>query len=178
MSISKWKLDPAHSEIQFKVKHLMVTNVTGRFTDFDASIETNNDTFEGAAISFKAKTESIDTGNGDRDKHLRSNDFFDSENYPELKFESSGFTKNNESEYELAGNLTIRDKTSPVKLKVEYGGQATDPWGNVKAGFTISGKINRKDWNLNWNTALETGGWLVSDEVKLNLEIQLTKEEN
>lgn len=178
MNTSKWKLDPAHSEIQFKVKHLMVTNVTGRFTDFDASIATQNTTFEGAEIFFKAKTESIDTGNEDRDKHLRSGDFFDSENFPELQFKSTRFIKKDDSEYELEGDMTIKDKTAPVKLNVEYGGQATDPWGNVKAGFTLTGKISRKDWNLNWNTALETGGWLVSDEVRLNMEIQLAKEEN
>src|SRR5690554_594122 len=126
MSTTKWKLDPAHSEIQFKVKHLMVTNVTGRFTDFDANIETSSESFEGADISFSAKTESIDTSNKDRDTHLRSNDFFNAEQHPELKFKSTSFKSKGDSDYELEGEMTIRDKTAPVKLNVEFGGLATD----------------------------------------------------
>jgi polyisoprenoid-binding protein YceI len=169
----QWNLDPAHSEIQFKVKHLMVTNVTGRFKDFTAQIQTNGEDFENAKITFAAKIDSVDTGNVDRDNHLRSGDFFDADNYPELSFVSSKFTKISDDLFALEGIMNIKGKEAPLTLQAEYGGKMKDPWGNTKAGFTISGKINRKDWDLNWNAALETGGWLVSDEVRLNIEIQL-----
>lgn len=176
MSTTKWVIDPTHSEIGFKVKHMMFTNVSGKFDAFDAFIETEGDNFENAKIHFTGKTDSINTGNTDRDNHLRSADFFDAAQYPELKFEATSFTKINEGDYELNGNLTLHGETKPVRLAVEFGGLVKDPWGNTKAGFSITGKLNRKDWGLTWNAALETGGVLVSEEVKLGIELQFIKQ--
>ncbi len=173
MSITKWAADPTHSEIQFKVKHLMITTVTGYFREFSASAETEGQDFSTAKIEFEAKTASVDTNQADRDNHLRSGDFFESDKFPVLKFKSSKMEKVDDENYKLVGDLTIKDVTKPVTLNVEFGGVMKDPWGNNKAGFSLSGKINRKDWNLNWNAALETGGVLVSDEVRIFCEIQL-----
>jgi len=175
MATTKWTLDPTHSEIQFKVKHLMITTVTGNFRDFSAVVETDTNDFMNAKISFEAQTASIDTNQSDRDNHLRSADFFDSDNFPVLKFESQKMEKISENDFELTGILTIKDVSKPVKLTVEFMGITKDPWGNTKAGFSLSGKISRKEWNLNWNAALETGGVLVSDEVRLLCEVQLSK---
>jgi polyisoprenoid-binding protein YceI len=171
-----WNLDPVHSEIGFKVKHMMITNVSGSFEKFDAQVETDDSDFTTAKIQFTADINSITTGNKDRDNHLKSPDFFDAANYAELKFISSKLEKQDEENYILHGNLTIRDVTKPVKLNVEFGGIGKDPWGNQKAGFTITGKIKRTDFKLNWNAALETGGVLVGEEVKLQAEIQLVKQ--
>lgn len=175
MATTKWTLDPTHSEIQFKVKHLMITTVTGNFRDFSAVVETDTDDFMTAKISFEAQTASIDTNQTDRDNHLRSPDFFDSNNFPVLKFESQKMEKISDNDFELTGVLTIKDVSKPVKLAVEFMGITKDPWGNTKAGFSLSGRISRKEWNLNWNAALETGGVLVSDEVRLLCEVQLSK---
>lgn len=175
MATAKWTLDPTHSEIQFKVKHLMITTVTGNFRDFSAVVETDTEDFMNAKISFEAQTASIDTNQTDRDNHLRSADFFDSDNFPVLKFESQKMEKISDNDFELTGALTIKDVSKPVKLSVEFMGITKDPWGNTKAGFSLSGKISRKEWNLNWNAALETGGVLVSDEVRLLCEVQLSK---
>jgi polyisoprenoid-binding protein YceI len=169
----KWSLDPTHSEIGFKIRHLMITNVSGSFEKFNVNAETEGDDFSKAKISFSADTNSVSTNNEQRDQHLRSADFFDAETYPELKFESTGMRSISANEFELTGDLTIRNVTKPVKLGVEYGGLMKDPWGNLKAGFTLNGKINRKEWDLNWNAALETGGILVGEEVKINAEIQM-----
>ncbi|MFY0482941.1 YceI family protein [Flavobacterium sp. PLA-1-15] len=176
MSTTKWSIDPTHSEIGFKVKHMMFTNVSGSFQKFDATIETEDDNFENAKIEFTGDVDSITTGNADRDKHLLSPDFFDAEKHPKLTFSASSFKKLNEEEYELKGDLTLNGVTKPVKLDVEFGGLAKDPWGNLKAGMSITGKINRKDWGLNWNSALEAGGVLVGEEVKLNIELQFVKQ--
>lgn len=173
---TKWNLDPTHSEIGFKVKHMMITNVSGSFGKFDAQVETNDLDFTTAKIEFTADIDSITTSNTDRDNHLKSPDFFDAANYPQLKFVSTKFEKKDDENYVLQGDLTIRDVTKPVKFNVEFGGIGKDPWGNEKAGFTITGKINRTDYKLNWNAALETGGVLVSEEVKLQAEIQLVKQ--
>lgn len=176
MTKTKWALDPAHSEIQFKVKHMMITTVTGAFKSFNAEVETEGDDFSTAQIGFSADTASVDTGNEQRDGHLRSGDFFDAETYPALSFKAGKLQpKGSGDDYQLTGELTIRDTTRPVTLDVEFGGIGTDPWGNTKAGFTLSGKINRKEWGLNWNAALEAGGVLVSEDVRLMGEIQLTK---
>jgi polyisoprenoid-binding protein YceI len=175
MATKKWASDLAHSELQFKVKHLMITNVTGDFTDFNVETESESPDFQDAKIQVTIKTDSVKTGPVDRDKHLKSADFFDTEKYPEIKFASTGFRKvNDEGVYVLEGNLTIKDVTAPVSLKVEYGGSVKDPWGNVKAAFSVQGKINRKDWGLNYNATLETGGVLVSDEVRIFAELQMT----
>lgn len=176
MSTTKWVIDPTHSEIGFKVKHMMFTNVSGKFQKFDASIETEGDDFENAKIDFTGAIDSISTGNADRDGHLLSADFFDAAQYPEIKFRATSFAKQSEGEYELVGDLTLHGVTKSVKLDAEYSGQMKDPWGNTKAGFALSGKINRKDWGLNWNSALETGGVLVGEEVKLAIELQFVKQ--
>lgn len=176
MAKTNWALDLAHSEIQFKVKHMMIATVTGGFDRFNVTVETEEDDFSTAQISFSAETASINTGSEQRDGHLQSADFFDAEQFPALKFEGTAFTPTNgDGHYKLEGNLTIKSITKPVTLDVEFGGVGKDPWGNTKAGFTLSGKINRKDWDLNWNAALEAGGVLVSEEVRLLGEIQLAK---
>lgn len=174
MATTKWAIDPTHSEIGFKVKHMMFTNVSGTFGTYDATITTEDDSFENASIEFSADINSISTNNADRDNHLKSGDFFDAENHPKLTFKAASFTKDGD-DYELTGDLTLRGVTKSVKLSAEFSGLMKDPWGNTKAGLNISGKINRKDWGLNWNSALETGGVLVSEEVKLNIELQLIK---
>lgn len=175
MATTNWALDPTHSEIQFKVKHLMITTVTGSLKVLNASLSSTSDNFDHAQVKFEAETGSIDTGNTDRDNHLKSGDFFDADQFPKLTFESTSFTKGDD-DYALEGNLTIKDVTKPVKLTVEFGGIATDPWGNTKAGFTISGKINRTDFGLTWNAALETGGVMVSEQVKIAGELQFVKQ--
>lgn len=176
MATTKWVIDPTHSEIGFKVKHMMFTNVSGKFDTYEASVTTEDDTFTNANIEFSADINSIDTRNADRDGHLKSADFFDAENYPELTFKASSLSKLEDGNYEIAGDLTIKGVTKFVKLPAEFSGLMTDPWGNTKAGLNIYGKINRKDWGLNWNSALETGGVLVGEEVKLEIELQLLKQ--
>lgn len=173
---TKWNLDPAHSEVGFKVKHMMITNVSGSFEKFDAQVETEDRDFATAKIQFTADINSITTGNTDRDNHLKSGDFFDAATYPQLKFVATKIEKQDDENFILHGDLTIRDVTKPVKLNVEFGGIGKDPWGNEKAGFTIAGKINRTDYKLNWNAALETGGVLVGDEVKILAEVQLIRQ--
>lgn len=175
MATTTWSLDPTHSELEFKVKHLMITTVTGSFTDLTASLVTESEDFNNAQVSFEAKIASINTNNTDRDNHLKSGDFFDAETYPTMKFESASFTKDGD-DYALNGDLTLKGITKPVKLKVEFGGIATDPWGNTKAGFNLSGKINRADFGLTWNAALETGGVMVSEDVRILGELQFVKQ--
>jgi polyisoprenoid-binding protein YceI len=176
MATTKWAIDPTHSEIGFKVKHMMFTNVSGKFGTYDATIVTDDDNFENASIEFSADINSIDTNNADRDNHLKSADFFDGDKHPKLTFKASSFTKKDGHNYELTGDLSIKGVTKTVKFPVEFSGLMKDPWGNTKAGLNIDGKINRKDWGLNWNSALETGGVLVGEEVKLNIELQLAKQ--
>lgn len=175
METTKWGLDPMHSEINFKVKHMMIANVTGGFTKFDVTAQTIGNDFSTAKINFTTNVNSINTNNEQRDGHLKSADFFDAETYPEINFESTGLEKKNDEEFILNGNLTIKDITKPVKLNVNFGGIGTDPYGNTKAGFTIDGKINRKDFGLTWNANLEAGGVLVGEELKIQSEIQLAK---
>jgi polyisoprenoid-binding protein YceI len=174
--MATYKIDAAHSEITFKVKHLMITNVTGNFTKFDATLESNADDFSDAKISFEADVNSINTNNEQRDGHLKSDDFFGAEAFPALTFTSTSFTKKTNEEYSLIGDLTIKGTTKTVELNVEYGGTVTDPYGQVKAGFEINGKINRKDFGLTWGAITEAGGVVVSDEVKLNLGVQMIKQ--
>ena len=173
---TKWVIDPVHTEIAFKVKHLMITNVKGVFKEFEASIYTTGDDFMTAEVDFWMNPASVDTGSADRDTHLKSADFFDVENHKEITFTGNTYEKvDNDGSYELYGDLTIKGITKRIKLDVEFGGVIKDPWGNEKAGFSINGKINRKDWGLNWNAALEAGGLLVSDEVRISCEVQLLK---
>ena len=171
---TKWVLDPTHSELTFKVKHMMITNVKGEFKDF--SVEVDGEDIFKSNVNVTIDASSINTNNGDRDNHLKSADFFDEENHKELSFKSTSFKQKGDDEYELKGILTIKGISKEVKLEVEFGGINKDPWGNEKAGLSISGKINRKDWGLNWNAALETGGVLVSEDVKIFGEIQFVKQ--
>jgi polyisoprenoid-binding protein YceI len=175
MATTQWALDPTHSELQFKVKHLMITTVTGSLKIFNASVTSEGDDFENGKISFEAETSSIDTGNKDRDNHLTSADFFDAAQFPAITFASTSFEKDGD-DFILKGDLTVKGVSKPVKLNAEFGGIATDPWGNTKAGFTLSGKINRTDFGLSWNAALETGGVMVSEEVKIAAELQFVKQ--
>jgi polyisoprenoid-binding protein YceI len=174
-TLTKWSIDPSHSEIQFKVKHLVISTVTGSFGTFDATLESDNEDFEGADIKFSADINSISTGNEDRDNHLKSDDFFNAAEHPKLTFESKSFEKTGDGTYKLTGDLTIRGNTKTVELEAEYGGTVVDPYGNTKAGFDVTGKINRKEFGLTWSAVTEAGSVVVSDEVKLMLNVQFTK---
>ena len=175
MSTTKWGIDPMHSEIEFKVKHLMISTVTGRFSEFSAAVESETADFSDAKISFLAQVASISTGNEQRDGHLKSDDFFAADKYPTIDFKSTSFTKSGDT-YALLGDLTIRDVTKSVAFEVEYSGQQGDFYGNTKAGFELTGKIKRKDFNLSWDAVTEAGGIVVSDEVKIICNIQLVKQ--
>lgn len=172
----KWKIDPSHSEIQFKVKHLMITTVTGYFRTFDLEVETETEDFNTARkIEFTADIDSIDTNSAQRDTHLKSADFFDAENHKQLKFSGKKYEAN-EDEAILDGDLTIRGVTKPITLKIDFGGMVVDPWGQSKAGFTITGKISRKEFGLTWSAVTEAGHVVVSDEIKIHAEVQLVKQ--
>ncbi|HEU4575026.1 MAG TPA: YceI family protein [Chitinophagaceae bacterium] len=175
MANKKWTLDKAHSEIQFKVKHLMITTVTGTFTQYEGVVETQGDDFSNAKVSFTADTASVSTGNTDRDGHLKSADFFNVEQYPSLKFESTRIEKKDDNTYKLYGDMTIKNITKNIQLDVEFSGLVKDPWGNTKAGVIVSGKINRKDFDLTWNVVTEAGGLLVGEDVKITCEVQLAE---
>ncbi len=175
MATTKWAIDPTHSEVGFKVKHMMFTNVSGKFEQFNGTIETEGDDFTTAKIDFTADIDSINTTNTDRDNHLKSPDFFDSAQFPQLTFKADSMERNGD-DYKVTGDLTIHGVTKKVTLDAEHGGIGKDPWGNEKAGFSVNGKFNRKDFGLTWNAALETGGVLVSDEVRVNVELQLVKQ--
>lgn len=171
---TKWTIDPTHSEILFKVKHLMITNVKGEFRKFTAEII--GEDFTKASIEATIEAASVFTNEDSRDGHLKSADFFDVEKFPTLAFKGTSFTKVQDENYKLKGVLTIKGVSKEITLDAEFGGINKDPWGNVKAGFSLSGKINRKDFGLNWNAALETGGVLVSDEVTISAEVQFVKQ--
>lgn len=173
---TKWKIDPAHSEIQFKVKHLMITTVTGHFGQFDLDVETESDDFSTAKnIEFTADIGSINTNNEQRDAHLRSGDFFDAEAHPQLRFSGAGYeTEDNGGK--VRGELTIKNVTRPVTLAAEFGGIVVDPYGQTKAGFTVSGKISRSDFGLTWSAVTEAGQVVVGDDIKVHAEVQLVKQ--
>ena len=174
---TKWVIDPSHSEIAFKVKLLMITNVKGVFTEFEASIYTTGEDFMSAEIDFWMNPGSVDTKDAKRNEHLKNADFFDVENHKEITFMANTVENvDKDGSYELWGDLTIKGITKKIKLDVEFGGVMKDPWGNVKAGFTINGKINRKDWGLTWNAVLEAGGVMVSETVAISCEVQLLKQ--
>jgi polyisoprenoid-binding protein YceI len=175
MAITKWEFDPTHSELGFKIKHLMITNVSGSFKKFEVNVETQNDDFSTAKIVARADMSSIYTNNEQRDAHLRNSDFFEVEKYPELVFQSTRVERVDDETFHLYGDLTMKGVTKPVKLNVEYSGLTKDPWGGERAGFVVAGKINRSDWGINFNGVLETGGVMLGEEVKLNSEIQLVK---
>jgi polyisoprenoid-binding protein YceI len=175
ITTTNWVSDPMHSEILFKIKHMMITNVKGEFRKFSIEAASQGRDFLASSIQVIIDASSIFTNADDRDNHLKSVDFFDVENSKELTFTGSSMQRNADGSLVLQGNLTIKGITKDIALDVEFGGINKDPWGNEKAGFSISGKISRKDWGLNWNAALEAGGVLVSDEVKINAEVQLVK---
>jgi polyisoprenoid-binding protein YceI len=171
---TKWSIDQAHSEISFKVRHLMIAHVKGTFKNFDASIYTTDKDFSTAEIDLWIDASSITTGDSKRDEHLIGPDFFDSKNHKQISFTSSTIGKpDSDGNHELWGELTMKGITKNLKLNVAFGGLAIDPWGNEKAGFTVSGIINRSDWGLIWNASLETGGFMVSEEVAISCEIEL-----
>lgn len=174
--MATYKLDPMHAEVHFKVKHLMITNVTGSFQKFDATMESEAADFSDAVINFTADVNSISTNMEQRDEHLKSDDFFSAAKFPVLSFTSTGITKTGDDAFTLTGDLTIRDVTNPVNLNVTYGGTMTDFYGQTKVGFELNGKISRKDFGLTWNGVTEAGGIVVSDEVRLAMEIQMIKQ--
>ena len=174
--MATYKIDPMHSDITFKVKHLMITSVTGSFKKFDATLEATAEDFSDATIRFEADINSISTGNEDRDTHLKSDDFFAAEKFPSLSFASTAFTHKSGSDYSLKGDLTIKGVTKPVELAVEFGGTMTDFYGQNKAGFEITGKINRSEFGLTWSAVTEAGGVVVGDEIKLNIAVQMVKQ--
>ncbi|MFC4873680.1 YceI family protein [Negadavirga shengliensis] len=175
MSTTKWIIDPTHSEVSFKVKHLVISTVTGYFREFEGVAEVGSDDFSDAKIDFKAEVSSIDTNQSDRDAHLKSADFFDAEKHPHLRLSNARLTKNG-SGYKVLGDLTIKDITKPVELEAEWGGVAEDGYGQVKAGFDLQGKISRKAFGLTWSAVTEAGSVVVGDEVRLLASVQLVKQ--
>ncbi|MCH6201748.1 YceI family protein [Aquiflexum sp. LQ15W] len=167
---TKWAIDPTHSEVSFKVKHLVISTVTGNFNSFEGGAESSSDDFQGAEISFAAHIASIDTNQSDRDNHLKSADFFDAEKYPKMTF--SGILEGNS----LIGELTIKDITKTVELTADFGGVVQDPYGQTKAGFELEGKISRKEFGLTWNAVTEAGSIVVSDQVRILANIQIVKQ--
>ena len=174
LTATNWAIDTTHTEVQFKVKHLVIATVTGSFKKFSGSIESESDDFDGASVNFSLDVNSIDTNQADRDAHLKSPDFFAAEQYPTADFEGT-LNKISGDDYKLEGALTLRGTTKTVVMKVTFGGIMVDPWGNTKAGFEINGKINRKDFGLNWNAITEAGGMVVSEEVKININAELAR---
>ncbi len=172
---TKWTIDPMHSEINFKIRHLVISNVSGSFKKFSAEAETEDDNFETAKIHFTADASSISTGVEQRDGHLTSSEFFDVTKYPSINFVSTSLKKAGDNEFKLTGDLTIRDVTKSIELDVEFGGTGKDGYGNIKAGFEVSGKISRKDFGLTWNMATEAGGLTLGDDVKFTANVQLAK---
>lgn len=171
-----WQLDKAHSSINFSVRHMMISTVRGRFEEFDGTFDLNEADPTQSKIEVVIQTASINTKEAQRDAHLKSPDFFDVEKYPVITFKSKRVEKLDKQRARLVGNLTIKNVTKEVVLDVEYAGQAKSPWGTINAGFTAQTKINRKDWDLTWNVALETGGVLVSDEVTISIELEVIKQ--
>lgn len=176
MALTKWILDPTHAEIQFKVRHLMITHITGSFGKFTAEAETEGVNFETAKVSFTAEVDSITTNNEQRDGHLKSADFFESSKYPLLTFTSSKLERISGEEYTLYGDMSFHGITKNIKLQVEHGGVINDPWGKTRTGFTVEGKINRKDFGLVWNAPTEAGGVVVGDEVKIHVSVEFVKQ--
>jgi polyisoprenoid-binding protein YceI len=176
MATTKWAIDPAHSEVQFKIKHLVISTVSGFFKSFEGSAEAEGDDFNNANISFSLDVDSIDTNNEQRDGHLKTGDFFEAETYPKITFKSTSFTKKGDDTYDLVGDLTVKGITKQVTVTAEHGGVAADFYGNTKAGFEITGKINRKDFGLTWDGVTEAGSIVLGDEIKLFINIQLTKQ--
>ena len=177
MAKVKWSVDPAHSEIQFKVKHLMITTVTGFFTSYNVEVETEDEDFtKASSIVFTADVDSISTNNEQRDTHLKSTDFFDAANHSQIRFVGTNYEETSDGHARLHGDLTIRGNTKPVTIEVEYHGTVVDPYGQTKAGFTIDGKISRRAFGLTWDAVTEAGSVVVSDDIRLHAEVQLVKQ--
>src|SRR5260221_10640578 len=175
-TITKWVIDPMHSEVQFKVKHLVISTVTGFFKSFEGTLESVSDDFEDSEIYFSLDINSVDTNQTQRDEHLKSPDFFDATTYPKITFKSTSFKKTDDDEYELIGNLTIKGITKPVKLNAEYGGSTNDFYGNTKAGSEVSGKINRKEFGLVYDGVTEAGSVVLGEDIKLLINVQFAKQ--
>lgn len=174
--MATYKIDASHSEISFKIKHLMISTVSGKFEKFDATLETETPDISNASIYFEADVNSINTHSEQRDGHLKSDDFFNAEQFPKLTFTSTNIKKVSDDEYVVTGDLTIRDVTKSVDLKVEYNGEIVDPWGQTRLGYEVNGKINRQEFGLKWSAVTEAGGIVVSDEVKLHLNLEMIKQ--
>jgi polyisoprenoid-binding protein YceI len=170
-----WAIDPMHSEVLFKIKHLVISTVTGSFKKFQGTVITSGDDFNNAKVNFTIDVNSIDTNQPHRNEHLLSGDFFESEAYPQIKFQSTSFTKESTGDYKMTGNLTIKEVTQPVALNVEYGGSQKDRYGNSKHGFEITGKINRKDFGMTYNAITEAGGLTLGEEIKIITNIQVAQ---
>lgn len=170
--MAKYNVDLAHSEIGFSVKHMMVSKVRGSFSNFEAELEGTPEDLTGAKIEFKIDVNSINTKNDDRDNHLRSADFFDVEKYPSITFVATDIVNKGDGEYDVTGELTIKDTTKTVTFEAEFGGKGTNPWGVEVVAFSAETKINRKDFGLTWNAALETGGVLVGEDIKIDIELE------
>ncbi|MBL0743718.1 YceI family protein [Chryseolinea lacunae] len=175
MAKTTWSLDPTHSEVQFKVRHLMVSWVTGAFQKFEATVETEGDDIATASVTFKADLSSISTNNEQRDAHLRSGDFFDADNHPQVSFVSNKLEKVTDADYKMHGTLTMRGVSKPLTVNVDFGGIVKDPWGNTRAGFTMNGKLNRKDFGISFSMLSETGGVLLGDDVTLNANMEFVQ---
>jgi polyisoprenoid-binding protein YceI len=175
-TLTKWVIDPMHSEVQFKVKHLVISTVSGFFKSFEGTLETDDDDFEDANISFALNIDSIDTNQSQRDEHLKSAEFFDAAKYPQITFKSTSFKKTGDDEFALHGDLTIKGITKSVKMAAEYGGSTNDFYGNTKAGFEVAGKINRKDFGLTWDGVTEAGSIVVGEDIKLLINVQFAKQ--
>lgn len=175
MATVKWTLDASHSQMQFKVRHMMLTTVTGDFKEFEIDAETEGDDFSTAKISASATIASVASGSKDRDDHLKSDDFFNAEKFPKLSFVSKSLMHVGDDHWILQGDLTIRDITKPVSLEVLYMGMIDDPWGNKKVGFEVNGKVSRKEFGLKWNVVTEAGGVVAADEVRIHCNVQFIK---
>jgi polyisoprenoid-binding protein YceI len=176
MANIKWVLDQTHSEVGFKVKHLMISSVTGAFTEFNGTVVTEGEDFTTGEVSFSANIDSISTNNEQRDAHLKNGDFFDVDNHPQLTFKSTKFVKEDDENYTLDGTLSIRGISKQVRLEVEFGGTTIDPWGGIRAGFSLRGKVNRSDFGISFGMVSETGGVLLGEEVKLSADLQFVKQ--
>jgi polyisoprenoid-binding protein YceI len=172
---TKWVIDTTHSEVQFKVKHLVISTVTGAFKKFSGDVVSESDDFDGAKVNFSVDVDSIDTNQADRDGHLKSDDFFAAAQHPNITFTNGTLKKVSGNNYKLNGTFTVRGVAKPLELDVEFGGIVKDPWGNTKAGFELNGKINRKDYGLTWSAVTEAGGMVVGDDVKLHINVELAK---
>lgn len=172
---TKWTIDKAHTKVQFSATHLIISEVTGEFKDFDGTVETNGDDFTNAKVNFTVDVNSINTDNQQRDNHLKSDDFFNAQKFPKMTFVSKSMQKVGDNKYKLVGNLTIREITKEIALDVTYNGTVKDPWGNTKAGFKITGELNRFDYNLKWNVLMEAGGAVVGKMITLTINLELQK---